>query len=51
MVQAEWLITTCVVARLQFKAQLAGRQVVEQEFFKSQFTQEEVVTPSDHIGT
>jgi hypothetical protein len=47
----EWLITACVVERLQFKVQLAAKLVAEQEFFKSQFTREEVETPSDIIGT
>jgi len=51
MEQAEWLITACGVAHFQFKVQRAGRLEKELAFLQSQFTQGEVVTPSDLIGT
>jgi hypothetical protein len=51
MGQEVWLITACGVARSLFKQQHAGRLEKELAFLQSQFTQGEVVTPSDLIGT
>jgi hypothetical protein len=51
MEQAEWLTMTCVVALLQFNLLRADKLEIGQVFFESRYTQEEVVTPSDRIGT